>query len=72
MVIVLLLVPLMLPNISFMAGADGYYIEKIPIVLTVFLGLFLIYVLIKCLEHSFYQEIARLGILLAICLVEPI
>jgi hypothetical protein len=55
-----------------MAGADGYYIENIPIILTVFLGLMFIYVLIKCLKHSFYQEIARLGILLAICLIEPI
>ncbi len=70
--IVLLLIPLMLPNVSFMAGADGYYIEKIPIVLTVFLGFIFIYVLIKCLKHRFYQEIARLGILLAICLIELI
>ncbi len=70
--IALLLIPLMLPNVSFMAGADGYYIEKIPIVLTVFLGLIFIYVLIKCLKHSFYQEIARLTILLAICVFEPI
>ncbi len=70
--IALLLIPLMLPNVSFMAGADGYYIEKIPIVLTVLLGLIFIYVLTKCMKHSFYQEIARLGILLAICLIEPI
>lgn len=54
-----------------MAGANGYYVEKIPTVLTIFLGLILVYVLIKCLEHKFYQEVCRLLILVGICCVEP-
>ena len=65
--VLFMLMTILLPNLIYLSGSNGYYIKHTPLIPTIYLVLLFIKLILNCIKNKLWLELTRLSILPLMC-----